>query len=558
MSEFSYEAARSYLQTAVFVDDRIYEGGLGKVIPTASLQNPASSRKPALASAAVPASAVLAITDSVANDAKEHFSAQAIVVSFAREGIVCALYQPADDSNLDGTSDACQLCLSADIVLVDWDLHGDRGKRARCLVGALIQRSIKDIPGQLRLVVVYTGEPNLALVLDEIFGHLSELPGERVELARDVSGLALHTVNSRIVVLGKPGLAQITPECVVKECDLAERAILEYSLLASGLLQGAVLHALGEIRHNTHRILTRFDAKLDPAYLTHRVLSLPHDDAFDHVLPLVMSEVQAVLEDKLPPDYLFSDETLADWVSTQWKLPNPLPEILAGEVDPNAMIRKLLLAGPAVRKDFEAKWKDVAELKIDKYEWKRGRKSSERVGICILGAAPSSAHDSFAVLASLRTHYESATRTLHLGTILSGPDDKYFICLLPDCDCVRLNEAQKFLLIEIEPVNGGDRNFNVVVEEGTTFRRFLLSPKVFRSHVETFTPDSSLNVVKAEASGSKWIFRSTVANHEYFWLGQLKPDHAQRFAAKFAAALARVGVTESEWLRRMGPQDSPY
>ena len=36
----------------------------------------------------------------------------------------------------------------------------------------------------------------------------------------------------------------------------------------------------------------------------------------------------------------------------------------------------------------------------------------------------------------------------------------------------------------------------------------------------------------------------------YYWVLDLKESHAQRIANEFSANLARVGLDESEWLRR--------
>lgn len=37
---------------------------------------------------------------------------------------------------------------------------------------------------------------------------------------------------------------------------------------------------------------------------------------------------------------------------------------------------------------------------------------------------------------------------------------------------------------------------------------------------------------------------------QFKWISELKNDHAQRISNDFAAKLSRVGLDESEWLRR--------
>ena len=46
-------------------------------------------------------------------------------------------------------------------------------------------------------------------------------------------------------------------------------------------------------------------------------------------------------------------------------------------------------------------------------------------------------------------------------------------------------------------------------------------------------------------------------NDEVRWIADLKTDFAHRVANMFAAEVSRVGLTESEWLRRMGMKYPP-
>jgi len=44
----------------------------------------------------------------------------------------------------------------------------------------------------------------------------------------------------------------------------------------------------------------------------------------------------------------------------------------------------------------------------------------------------------------------------------------------------------------------------------------------------------------------------TSVKKEFEWVCQLKTTHAQRAVEKFGRELTRIGLTESEWLRRLG------
>ena len=59
-------------------------------------------------------------------------------------------------------------------------------------------------------------------------------------------------------------------------------------------------------------------------------------------------------------------------------------------------------------------------------------------------------------------------------------------------------------------------------------------------------------LVQAFKTGGKFIFNEEKSEEkkELEWIAQLKPSHAQRIANDIGASLSRVGVLESEWLRR--------
>jgi hypothetical protein len=48
----------------------------------------------------------------------------------------------------------------------------------------------------------------------------------------------------------------------------------------------------------------------------------------------------------------------------------------------------------------------------------------------------------------------------------------------------------------------------------------------------------------------------TTDGAEYRWVGELKPDYAQRLLQQIGAQQNRIGVVESEWMRRSRDQRS--
>jgi hypothetical protein len=556
LRDYSRFAAERFLQTAVFIDDKIYDRRPIASSVSIPLVSPAAKRKPALKSAAKKAASTARAKSSAAGSSanvEEPFVPQDIVASFAKKRIVCSLYQPKKEASVGANSDVYPLCLASDIVIVDWDLYGDAGKKALELVTNLICQSLEDVPEQLRLVMVYTQEPNLFKVANDIYEKLNERVPNVVQPPTE-SALSLHSLNSRVAILGKPGVRQAEYKSAeVKEKELADRAITEFTQLASGLLQGAVLLGLAEIRFNSRKVLSKFDASLDAAFLTHRAFSLPHEEACDHVIPLLTDEIRSLLEDCAPSPIITAD-LIEDWCKNVWQ-PSAKAKTFLGNIDAHEFAKEFCTTGPEIKTKYGGSKKDLKSLISDDKSWNpKGNSQSifkELAGLLHSEKDPT-ANQRLAVLMSHRTPYGDFPRELQLGTIVrhkQGEQLQYLLCLQPICDSVRLAADRTFVFCKLQAVvqTAGVAKKNHVVFDGATYVDLQFSPKSFHSVAENFAPDKG--VVAAEKKGeANWVFKSADGT-SYEWLGQLKPDHAQRAAEQFASELSRVGLTESEWLR---------
>ncbi len=56
-------------------------------------------------------------------------------------------------------------------------------------------------------------------------------------------------------------------------------------------------------------------------------------------------------------------------------------------------------------------------------------------------------------------------------------------------------------------------------------------------------------MIRAKEENGTFVF-DTTDKKRFEWVSELKSEHAQRIANNFAAKLSRVGLDESEWLRR--------
>jgi len=200
--EYSLEAASSFLQTAVFIDANIYQKSTAqvrKVVRKTRKQTGVSKKT----KAAKTATKELEGTEITTDDAI--FDAYDIVNSFAKKQIVCSLYEPKKEASVSPKSDIFPLCKAADLVIVDWDLYGDNGKKARELISGLITQAVHDLPEQLRLIIIYTQEIDLFGKLNEVYEELHDEIQAKVEAPNDSDRLAFHASNIRVKILGKPG-----------------------------------------------------------------------------------------------------------------------------------------------------------------------------------------------------------------------------------------------------------------------------------------------------------------------------------------------------------------
>lgn len=182
-------------------------------------------------------------------------------------------------------------------------MDGDNGDRALELIKRLIFQAVNDVPEQLRRIPVYTQEIDLSDIANRLYQTVSVSIGEGRPPLQEESSLAFHTLNSRVVILGKAGRArsQEYSDHVVESKDLADVAVKQFAKLASWAPgMPAVLFGLAGIRQNSRKILSKFNVTLDPAFLTHRAMSLPEEDASTHIVSLLVSEIESVLEDVLP------------------------------------------------------------------------------------------------------------------------------------------------------------------------------------------------------------------------------------------------------------------
>ena len=506
-----------------------------------------------------------------------HLNADAVIRAFADIGSVCAVLNPAPDDAFQES--ITRAAVRADIVVLDWKIHSSVGDTTLGVIRTILQddQSYR----RLRLIAIYTGEPNLARIAGRIQGMLDEFYDED-EMETD-GPFRVSKGPVRIVVLAKEGVtndyASERKAQEVAEVDLAERLVDEFALMNSGLLPSVALAGITSVRNSAHRILTRFNARLDAAYLGHRLL-LPHPpDAEDQLVTALGSELLSVLEAHRPG--LYTDiAAIRQWLSDKHQ------EEIDNREDPEREEESCQreetgwqgrgdtvdLGKPfcfAEGGNLIEGWSDLLLRGIDTdgvtlpTAGKNPLKKQSTEAFAPTSNAAIRSNQDFAALLSLRTRYTEQLPRLTLGTIvldLSEEPYKCLLCLQPKCDSIRLKAVTGFPFLPLQSVSTTSTNvpFDLVVEVVSgQWEHLATDTRPSRLIVRQFSPllGPSGEIlppgeILAEIGQSEEFLFSDSEGTRYKWISELKDEHALKVAGEVASALARPGPDDSEWLRR--------
>ena len=156
----------------------------------------------------------------------------------------------------------------------------------------------------------------------------------------------------------------------------------------------------------------------------------------------------------------------------------------------------------------------------------------------------------------LQQPYGNREQLLTLGTIVEFEKETeskvkykiYLLCLQPLCDSIRLTDPRLFPFLLLENVAAG-KAFHILAPVNNSYLHLKIDSHAYNCSMITFPPSSGK---KAVYTSSDSVFVDDKRN-KYRWLGQLKWSYAQKVVNEFASQTCRVGVDQSEWIRRQNP-----
>jgi hypothetical protein len=571
LEHWSVDVAMDYLQTVVVVDDQVEIDLYGSSnAPTGDdiLSDVDELSVVAEVDVAPEAHPVPATTPAqLGNRGSGGLDGAALSDAFARYGLVCGYVRPTTSEQreelVQGTFD--RLFIRSDVLVLDWSLNGDTGQTTTQLVSRLVEPREGKL-GRLRLICIYTNDPDLFAVRDAL-GRSLRAAGHHLDESENAEGLGLIARDFRVSVLGKAGVsrAPLPATAAVPEAELPERVVREFAQACHGILPGFALRSLSLLRDNAPALLQRFRSDLDPAFVSHDLLA---GEGKRFAIQLIAREIESLLESTGASD-MISRERIESWARVRLADPSLVPKVqkkaVYKDIDSARLLEVLAQDSPDI------------SLLLDVNGGKLGVKSMATVAS--LFTAPECAKTSEEELGrlscfsrDLHSGYRGESEpTLQLGTILVRSDDslaesatealvgsdhgeskcEFWLCLQPLCDSERLDEPRAFPMIPLSEAELGSE-FHFLALDHRKQRRVLAGKaKLYDMRMVRFSPSTGERVVRAIKSDRFPYFMSDTGD-TYIWIGELRPEHALRVSHEMGHLISRVGLDESEWLRKGG------
>lgn len=483
---------------------------------------------------------------SVELDISNRLDVRKVSDAFAEIGIACAFVLP-EDEGIDEEAVVRRVLNSAiisDIIVIDWFLYDSSSALTRRIIEEIAKSDV-DENGRLRFICVYTGEPQV----DSVGVDVCEALRRGGVYATEVSGGIYHaqSQNCLAVVLNKQ---------IVSPSDLPEVLLGYFGKFADGLLPSFALAAVGAIRKNIHHMVTRFGSDLDIAYVANRLITNPPEDVSEMMRELLVSECDNALGLESVADIYLDKDAVEKWLDLRRDRISPQDYSSGKKKVDDVLIYHLLRNGIDDKGTTDDKGSPLS-FPLE---------SRNRVSIALAGGVEHSlkAEKDFSRLVVFKREAfgesklfssENWLPSLTTGTLLlhqEGEVRRYFVCLTPACDTLRLDKQTPFVFLE---ATIDDSRYSLVfMDENGDYKGLYFREKHPTLVTYCFTPDSGTERVKGSAhhlDGTKpyFTFEDVGASHRFIWLGEIRYTRAASEMAKLAGNWMRIGVNDSEHLR---------
>lgn len=543
--EYSRAVAARFLQTAVVLDDKAFLD-----IPnTNDIRDIITEGKIRGKSVILKSPGINTVSTS-----SHDLNAKVLIDSFAKKGLICGVLRPDPGDSLE--KNMLNIAKRADIVILDWQIHNS-GDITKGIIKNIVDSELGNNE-RLRLISVYTAENDPVAILEQIAGAINVTNPDKDNLTMSLGAV-------KITIFLKEGLKgkvnkKFEP-MIISESELPETLIREFSEMTSGLLSNCALESFAIIRNNTHRILQKFHSTLDAPYLTHRILTEPADEAELHITPLIVSEIHSVLENEDLSKHV-SPSLIEKWLDNFIHTSDPpLHKRMKIKSKKDAKTAMLELISKGLRHENASHnhkaWDNFLKpIKDNDGDIRKMKKALNQLSNIITpdNASGLRYDRELALLMSIRSRYQTPPPVLKLGTVVAEDNNgtvSYLLCVQPLCDSVRIDSGgREFTFLKMPLTNG--KYFGYIVKDKEQIVELRINMRPHDAIKIKFKP-GSLKMICAVKHCEEWIFEyngTKSVRKKLRWIADLKADYAQRVANDYAREISRVGLTESEWLRR--------
>jgi len=485
-------------------------------------------------------------------------NAQLLTKGFAKKGKVCSFYHYA---KYEEENEILTIISTCDVAVIDWRINlkpdspdaGEEEEDVESPEGRgyyaieLLKKIINSNIHSPKTIIILTGENNGA-------GIFKTLVDAFPDFESDNKALFLSNSTFRISIYFKPTLKdlKLSDEVETKIVDyenLPDLLVEEFAYFSEGLISNVALESIATLKENTSKLLQEYRKDLDSAYLTHRALCPVPEDAEELVVDSLIGSIESILSCEKVARKCNID-MIKYWIDSNL-IENK--EILVN----NAKANKLSIGKDEMKEWLKDGYRKILEKKLEEKgrilnssKWENyGRNGLLKDTVLLFSEDDNSNHD-FAILTHHKSNFYKPgyKPKLSLGTVLktSGDESYYYLCIQPRCDSVRMEkgETRKFLFLPLETTDK-DKRFSIIFKnKNGKYIKFKI-----KNHSYNLTTIYFQQTEKGAVIAVDDCFIDT-DNKKYDWLLDLKDSHAQKIANEFAAKLSRVGIDESEWLRR--------
>jgi len=535
--ELSNQTVNKFIQSVVFIDDKAYQ-------------------------------------DSDPEDGRHDFNASEITRNFAKDRKICSIFRPETEDDIQLFSDiACK----ADITVLDWQLIIDenpeveavadddededdvRGLYTKAIIRSML--STAESRNSLKLILIYTGETDLAGIASDVLGDLTSNdihsfvadPDDECCVKSGCCKILVRAKSNGGTDRGKHSPLLRTKNITYE--DLPRFINDEFSKITNGLLPNFTLEALTVIRENFYQILNLFSNRLDAAYLTHKALLPNIEDANELLIEILGDTFVSILRahdlnKKITPEIisLWLDEFVESEKRNVLDKSGVPREGEKYTRNPD-LLKKLLVSSTDVKDKFKQvlSAEGISNNTLDKTHKLYAFNLFHNVEVA------DESNADFARLCQQKDliKVQNYSPSLTLGTVVRSTTEqrKYYVCIQQRCDSVRLysDDERRFLFISLKEVNS-ESNFEFVAPDGT---RLKVDKDSFNIRTVKFKGSDDGTVNTGSREGKYYIptHYATETPEMFEFIFELKELYAQKIVANFSSKLSRVGVDEPEWVR---------